>query len=228
MAMPATVFRAVWLSAICLLACVVHAQERPVAALDIKVPRPPVIPTPRDFPANLPNLEKRSQTPRPPFLAPVGATNLAFRRPVSSSDPEPIAGQFKQITDGDKDNVDESRVELNAGVQWVRIDLGKQAEIFAVIVWHQYSDVRVYKSVVVQVAEDPDFTTGVTTIYNNDFDNTLGSGAGTDPLYFESFDGRLIDAKGAKGRYVRLYSNGSTSDDLNHYTEVEVWGLPVK
>jgi hypothetical protein len=31
-----------------------------------------------------------------------------------------------------------------------------------------------------------------------------------------------------KGRYVRLYSNGNTSNDLNHYVEVEVYGTPVK
>ena len=27
-----------------------------------------------------------------------------------------------------------------------------------------------------------------------------------------------------KGRYVRLYSNGNTSNDTNHYIEVEVYG----
>jgi len=27
---------------------------------------------------------------------------------------------------------------------------------------------------------------------------------------------------------VRLYSNGNHIDDQNHYTEVEVWGLPVR
>jgi hypothetical protein len=29
-----------------------------------------------------------------------------------------------------------------------------------------------------------------------------------------------------KGRYVRLYSNGNTTNDLNHYVEVEVHGSP--
>ena len=36
----------------------------------------------------------------------------------------------------------------------------------------------------------------------------------------------MFDPKGAKGRYVRLYSNGNTTNDLNHYVEVEVYGLP--
>jgi hypothetical protein len=30
------------------------------------------------------------------------------------------------------------------------------------------------------------------------------------------------------GQYVRLYSNGNTSNDLNHYIEVEVHGISVK
>jgi hypothetical protein len=34
----------------------------------------------------------------------------------------------------------------------------------------------------------------------------------------------LVDAKGAKGRYVRLHSQGNTSDEMNHYIEVEVYG----
>ena len=31
---------------------------------------------------------------------------------------------------------------------------------------------------------------------------------------------------GVKGRYVRLYSNGSTSLEVNNYTEVMVYGQP--
>jgi hypothetical protein len=29
-------------------------------------------------------------------------------------------------------------------------------------------------------------------------------------------------------RYVRLYSQGNTSDELNHYIEVEVYGRPAE
>jgi len=48
--------------------------------------------------------------------------------------------------------------------------------------------------------------------------------------YFEAAEGKLIDCKltnkeGVKGRYVRCYSKGSTADDQNHYTEVEVYGV---
>ena len=36
----------------------------------------------------------------------------------------------------------------------------------------------------------------------------------------------MIDAKGAKARYVRCYSKGSTDSALNTYIEVEAYGLP--
>jgi len=45
--------------------------------------------------------------------------------------------------------------------------------------------------------------------------------------YIETYQGKLIDGKGVKGRYVRLYSNGNTANKLNHYIEVEVWGKPA-
>jgi len=41
-------------------------------------------------------------------------------------------------------------------------------------------------------------------------------------------EGLLVDAKGVRGRYVRLYSNGNTVDELNRYTEVAVYGLPAR
>jgi hypothetical protein len=87
--------------------------------------------------------------------------------------------------------------------------------------------------VVVQVSDDPKFAKGVKTIFNNDFDNTCGLGKGKNLEYVEDYRGKLMDAKDAKGRpargrYVRLYSNGSTADDMNRYIEVEVYGKPVK
>jgi hypothetical protein len=79
---------------------------------------------------------------------------------------------------------------------------------------------------VVQISDDPAFQKDVTTIFNSDYTNALGFGAGKDLAYVESYEGKLIDAKGVKGRYVRLYSNGNTTNKLNHYIEVEVFGIP--
>ena len=113
-------------------------------------------------------------------------------------------------------------------MQWVQIDLKNKYAIQAIVVWHYHSNARVYHDVVVQAADDADFITNVRTIYNNDHDNSAGLGLGTAKEYWETYEGRLLDAKGVKARYVRLYSNGSTEDDQNHYTEVDVYGTPAK
>jgi hypothetical protein len=66
----------------------------------------------------------------------------------------------------------------------------------------------------------------VVTVFNNDHDNSSKLAQGKDKEYIEVAEGRLIDPQGARGRYVRLYSRGNTTNDLNHYVEVEVYGLP--
>ena len=48
---------------------------------------------------------------------------------------------------------------------------------------------------------------------------------GIDPAAHAALGATLkIDAKGAKGRYLRVYGKGSTASDFNHFIEVEVWG----
>jgi len=46
--------------------------------------------------------------------------------------------------------------------------------------------------------------------------------------YTETNEGKLIDTKGVRARYVRLHSRGNTSNDLNHYIEVAVYGKPAE
>jgi hypothetical protein len=43
-------------------------------------------------------------------------------------------------------------------------------------------------------------------------------------MYLETNEGRLIDARGVKARYLRLHSRTSTFTALNPYIEVEAWG----
>jgi len=194
--------------------------------IDIDLPRPMFVGTPQ--PAQVPNLEKPLGKPRPPFLAPVGTKNVALGKPVSASDEEPIIGEIDYITDADKEAADGSYVELGPFLQHVTVDLGDKYEIYAVVVWHYHKQALVYFDVVVQVADDPDFITNVTTLFNNDIDNSAGFGVGKDMHYVETNEGKLIDAKGVQGRYVRLYSSGNNANDLNHYIEVEVYGKPVE
>jgi len=194
-----------------------------LAPLMLQLPKPLFVGTPTDIP--VPNLEKPLGKARPPLLVPAGATtNLALRRPVSSSDPYPIIGELSLATDGDKEGTDGSWVELGWGRQYVQIDLGQPHVLFAIVVWHYHRQARAYHDVVVQVSDDPDFVTGVTTVFNNDYDNSSGLGLGQDRPYVETAEGKLIPLKGVRARYVRLYSKGNTSDGQNHYTEVEVYG----
>jgi hypothetical protein len=201
-------------------------QEQMVP-LDIKLPRALFIGTDKNIPPAL-TLEKYVDKNRPPFMVPEGTSLLSKGKKVTSSDMQPIIGDMNMITDGDKEGTDGSYVELGFGKQWVQIDLGEPATLYALVVWHYHSERRVYHDVVVQVADDADFIENVRTVYNNDFDNSSGLGIGKDLEYFEDYRGRLIDAKGITGRYVRLYSKGSTSDGQNHYIEVEVYGKPAK
>lgn len=194
--------------------------------LEIALPRPMFVGTPMDIRAT--NLERPRTGPRPPFLVPVGTTNVALGKPVSSSDPDPLVGTLEMITDGDKNANDSSVVELAPGVQHVTIDLLERHEIYAIVVWHYHLRPHVYRGVVVQVSSDPQFNSRVRTVFNNDVDNTTSLGRGTDLCYIETNEGKLIDAQGVQARYVRLYSNGHTAGDTNHYIEVEVYGRPIE
>jgi hypothetical protein len=80
----------------------------------------------------------------------------------------------------------------------------------------------------VQVADDPGFTLNVTTLFNNDHDNSAGFGIGKDKNYIETSEGKLVDAEGIRTRYIRLYSNGNDLNEFNHYIEVEVYGKAVE
>jgi len=190
--------------------------------LKVDFPRPKVTRTP--VPISLPHLEAPN-TPQPTILVPEGTVNLAAGKEVTSSDAYPVIGDNAIVTDGDKESEEGYYVEFGEGLQWAQIDLGAPAELHAIVVWHYHGQARAYHDVIVQVSDDPEFKAGVTTLFNNDHDNSSGMGKGRDPAYLESNRGRVIAAKGAVARYVRLWSNGNTSDGLNHYIEVEVFGV---
>ena len=193
--------------------------------LKTDLPKPLFVGTP--VPIKVPNLEPTQKGKRPDFMVPAGTVNLAKGKKVTASDSDPVVGTLDLITDGDKEGDEGSWVELGPGKQWVQIDLEKDANLYAVMLWHFHSQARVYFDVVVQVSDDPTFSKDVTTIFNADANNELGLGAGKDLAYIETYEGKLIDAKGVKGRYVRLYSKGNTTNKMNHYIEVEVFGKPA-
>lgn len=177
-------------------------------------------------PIKVPNLEQ-APTTAPQFLVPEGTELLSGGKTVTASDDYPLIGTLDLITDGEKQAGEGYFLEIMNGLQWVQIDLEKEAEINAVYVWHFHSQKRAYNDVIVQISDDAEFKEGVTTVFNNDYDNSANMGQGSDNPYVETRFGKIIDGKGTKGRYVRLYSNGNTSDDMNHYIEVEVFGKPL-
>jgi hypothetical protein len=171
-----------------------------------------------------PNVERLSDKPRPPMMVPPRLKNLATASSVTCSDKNVPADNLLRLTDGDKEASDQSIIFLRKDRQWVQMDFGSPQEIFALVIWHAHNMAKVYHDVIVQVSDDPDFVKQVRTIFNNDSDNSSGLGVGRDREYVETYEGKLINTKGVKARYIRFYSNGSTESALNEYTEIEAYG----
>ena len=195
-----------------------------LAPLELRLPLPVFTGTPPEF-KTTEHMEKFSDEPRPALLVPAGVTNVARGKKVTSSDPRPSSGTPDLVTDGDKEANEDCYLQLHRKTQFVQIDLGSSCDIHAIAIWHAHNTPHVYHDVVVQLADDRDFTAGVRTVFNNDYDNSSGLGAGADKEYWETSEGKLIPVKGLRARYLRAYSNGSTFDALNRCTEIEVYAL---
>jgi hypothetical protein len=198
------------------------ADESPLV---LRLPQPRYVGTPVNLKS--PILEKPRSGPRPPLQIPAGASNVASRKPVTASDTSPTLGELSQVTDGDKEGVEGSYVEIGPGTQYFQVDLQQSYQIHAIVVWHYHAQARIYRDVIVRVSNEPAFSREVRTLFNNDHDNSSGLGIGTDKEYIDSHEGLLIDAHGTAARYVRLYGNGNTENDLNHCTEIEVYASAI-
>jgi len=207
------------------------SKEKPAPSsglvpLEIKLPAPAFKGTPKDIQLSS-YVEPLSDKPRPAMMVPAGLKNIAAGKKLTSSDKNANSEMLDKVTDGDKEASDQSIIFLRKGTQYVQMDLGSPHELFAVVIWHAHNSAKVYHDVIVQVSDDPEFKEKTRTLFNNDQDNSSGLGTGTDREYFETNEGKLINARGAKGRYLRFYSKGSTESALNEYTEVEVYGRPA-
>jgi hypothetical protein len=200
------------------------ATSTNLAPLPLKLPAPSYFSRPVEILVG-PHIEPRSDRPRPPFLAPVGVTNLALHKKVTASRTIPFSGELAQITDGEKEANERTVVQLGSGSQWVQIDLGAPRRIHAIVIWQDERQHAVFQCVNVQIADDADFTNNVRTLFNNDYDNLLDLGAGVDKEYYDTFEGKLVPAKGATARYVRCHCRGNHLNPCNSYTEIEIWGL---
>lgn len=211
---------------IAIFASAAQMQAADTVPLALKLPAHTTKGTPEDLPTG-PNIEPPPKTAPAPLQVPAGVVNVAAGKPVTSSVP-PYTGELAQVTDGKREPFDEDVVEFKKGTQWVQIDLGASFEIHAIAMWHDHRLLQAVHDAVLQVSDDPEFKTGVTTLFNNDTDNSSKLGVGTDREYFELEFGRVLPVKGVKARYVRGYSKGSSLTAINCWQEIEVYALPAK
>ncbi len=184
------------------------------------------------YPRNIelpPNLREEEDR-RPEFMVPPGVENVALNQPVTTGmEFEPFPGELWQITDGVKTSGDGDFVEFDPGPQWVQIDLGAQKEIFCVVLWHYYRNPIIYKDIIVKIADDEEFTDNVRILFNNDFQDNTGLGAGPDATFAARWWGEIVDARTPQGdgmpaRYVRVYTNGGYGNEPTRWVEIAVYG----
>jgi len=126
-------------------------------------------------------------------------------------------------TDGTKSVSNYADSGSASGLQYIQLNLGKQSEISSIKLWHYFGNPRIYRDVIVQLSNDPNFSSGVTTVYNNDTNNSAGRGTGSNSEYGESSGGLTINFNTVTAQYVRCYSNGSSVNNYNHVSEIEVY-----
>jgi len=125
--------------------------------------------------------------------------------------------------DGDKEAAEPSIVLLRKGTQYVQMDLGSPAEIFAIVLGMRMLSRRF---ITTSLSRRPTTLSSKRTLRHLQQrpGQHLWPRGRHRPEYFETRYGKRIDAKGVKARYLRFYSKGSTESALNEYTEVEVYG----
>ena len=128
------------------------------------------------------------------------------------------SGDNAKIIDG---NLSDANAVLLSGNS-VTLDLRRQHLISGLAVWRKYG--RTYRDVVFEVADNAQFTNSV-VVFNNDGNNTLRRGTGTDAEYAETSAGKSVMFAPVKGRYVRVWASRSTADANRHLIEVEVYGV---
>ena len=149
--------------------------------------------------------------------------NIALGKRITGSMNLPLEGKYGFLCDGNRSA--DAFLTLGPEEQWVQVDLGENYELFGLIVWHEYGSASIYRDVVIQVSKDASFASA-TTVFNNDHDSSASysRAVGSDPAYVESNYGRIVEMKGDVGRFVRIYSNGSTRDEMSRFVELEVFG----
>ncbi|MCK7496471.1 MAG: hypothetical protein MZW92_40375 [Comamonadaceae bacterium] len=203
-----------------------QAQEK--VELKLTLPKPMFIGTPTNIKSA--NLEVVTGKSRGPFMVPAGTKLLSLKRPV---DVERQAAGHRRARDDRRRREGRRRRLLrrtrplrSSGCRstWARSTRSTPS-------WRGTITARPASTGTssFQVADDKDFLKGVHDgLQQRPRQLVRAWASGKDKEYIEVAEGRLFDPKGATGRYVRMYSNGNTVNDLNHYVEIEVYGTPAK
>ena len=162
----------------------------------------------------------------PNFKGHLAKNASILARPTTNPHPSHAAtGNDQRLFDGVTDSTSPNHIDVGEGSKFIVIDLGGPAMVDGLNVWRYYNDVRQYHDVVYQLSTTSDFSADVTTVFNNDANNSTQQGAGSDPEYREGPSGKPVYFPPVRARYLRLWSSGNTLNNDNHYTEVEVYGL---
>jgi hypothetical protein len=157
-------------------------------------------------------------------------TNVALgQATVTTNGVVSNAASLNLLVDGDRTTSNYDLIGVSTGPKWVQLDLGEAFAITKVNVLNDYNPTatRTGRDIIVQLSNDPTFATGVSTIFNNDADNTAGQGAGTDSTYLEPTDGSgktITLSSPITARYVRSWANGHirTADGLTYTVNTPV------
>ncbi|WJH34829.1 discoidin domain-containing protein [Paenibacillus sp. CC-CFT747] len=129
-------------------------------------------------------------------------------------------------------------ISVADGPKWVQVDLTQAYPVSKINIRNDWGassgTARTGRDIIVQLSNSPTFSSGVTTVFNNDADNTAGQGAGTDAPYLEPVDGSgkdIVLSTPISARYVRYWANGHirVNQDVhlvNTPIEIEVYANP--
>ena len=159
--------------------------------------------------------------------------NLALNKSAVISPPPSDFNipRIGQANDGILDANNYANTAEDGNPSSLTIDLEAEKNINKVILWHYAEgNNRIYEDVIIQFSNDPEFKTGVVTVFNNDTDNSCGQGAGSDALYTENTEGTVFEFPAVKARCFRTWVNGfhttssQTKRPYAHWQEVEIYG----
>jgi hypothetical protein len=134
-----------------------------------------------------------------------GTTNLVLNKEVFCTT---ALSSGSLVTNGS--TVTDPYASCAAGLQAVTVDLGDVISINKLIVWHYYSDARIYNGTKTEVSAD-----GITweTIYNSAVSGT----------YTETSAGKTMTFTYKKVRFIRDWLNGSNKNTGNHWVEIQAF-----